>query len=222
MFGRSWMFLMLLVGTIAVPYVASNSSDLRESAAKIVPALSSDADNAGAPNALVASSTPPTSTAANSASTPAAAATSGRDQTDVAAMDEVFRFDVTPVWVMSRWTRVSTQLAGLGERGYRVPLVTGSGEDDLAGALTYYFTPEHRLRRITFSGTTGDPKRLVWMLNNRFQFEQRIVPGATAFTYESNISSSAPSTLHISPVRVVRANAPYARYSIELQMHSGA
>jgi hypothetical protein len=217
MFGRSSMFMLLLAGTVAVPYVASNSADLRESAAKYVPALAADSDDDAAPDASSALPTP--ALAATVAST--ATASAATDLTDIAEMDEVFRLDVTPVWVMSRWTRVSTQLAALGEQGYRVPLVTGSREDDLAGALTYYFTPEHHLRRITFSGTTGDPKRFVRLLNDRFEFEQKIGPGATTFTYESNISSSEPSTLHIRPARVVRANAPHARFSVELEMHSG-
>jgi hypothetical protein len=231
MFGRRGLLLLLLAGTIAVPYAASNSSDLREKAAKVVPALAAD-DDGEADGDADASSTPaatvaakdgaPSSNATPNGAAPAATAQRASDLTDVAEMAEVFRLDVTPVWVMNRWTRVSTQLAGLNEHGYRVPLVTGSREDDLAGALTYYFTAEHRLRRITFSGTTGDPKRLIGMLNSQFQFERKITADAGSFTYASKDSSSVPSTLQIRPVRVVRANAPHARYNIELEMNAGA
>ena len=219
MFGRSWLFLMLLVGTVAVPYLVSNSSDVRKSVAEYVPALGEGSDDDETPAEQVSLSTPAVATAAPTPSADTVALPQ-RDLTDVAAMAEVFRLDVTPVWVMNRWTRVSTQLVGLDGHGYRVPLVTGSQQDDLAGALTYYFTPDHRLRRITFSGTTGDPKRLVWLLNNRFQFQQKITPGTT-FNYESNIASNMPSTLSVSPVNIIRANAPRARYQIELDMYSG-
>lgn len=230
MFGRRGLLLLLLVGTIAVPYVVSNSSDLREKAAKVVPALAADDDGEADGDADASSTTAATvapaaakdGTTASDATPTAATAQRARDLTDVAEMSEVFRLDVTPVWVMNRWSRVSTQLAGLNEHGYRVPLVTGSREDDLAGALTYYFTAEHRLRRITFSGTTGDPKRLIGMLNSQFQFERKITADAGSFTYASKDSSSAPSTLQIRPARVVRANAPHARYNIELEMNAGA
>ena len=223
MFGRGWLFLLLLAGTVAVPYVASNSSNLRESVADLAPTLAGDDE---ATEATTVASSAPAATADTAAGNDAAStvttAAPPRQLTDVAEMAEVFRLDVTPVWVMNRWTRVSTQLSSLDGHGYRVPLVTGSGEDDLAGALTYYFTPEHRLRRITFSGTTGDPRRLVWLLNNRFGFQQRITPGAATFSYEAKLASDTPSTLRISPVHIVRADAPRARYSVELDMHSGA
>ncbi|MCA9099809.1 MAG: DUF6690 family protein [Pirellulales bacterium] len=212
MFGRSWKFLALLAGTVAVPYAVSNSDQLRESAAKVVPALSAHSNE-----------TKPTGTAALTPSSADAAekssATAAPPQlTDVADMAEVFRLDVSPVWVINRWTRVSTQLAGLDGQGYRVPLVTGSRADDLAGALTYYFTPQRQLKRITFNGTTGDPRRLVWLMNSRFQFQQKITPDAATFTYEANLASNIPSTLEIRPMGIVRSDTPRSRYSIELDI----
>jgi len=51
-------------------------------------------------------------------------------------MEEVFRFDVTKEWVYGRWPRKSTALAHADLFGVRVPLVTGTNIDDVAGALT--------------------------------------------------------------------------------------
>mgnify|MGYP006966871329 CR=1 FL=1 len=73
----------------------------------------------------------------------------------------LFRFDVSPRWVTERWSRVSTIRAEPGWEGLRVPLVTGTKVDDLAGSLTYYFDSQHQVRRITFHGVTGDERKLV-------------------------------------------------------------
>ncbi len=54
----------------------------------------------------------------------------------------VFDFQITPEWVVAHWPTVSTGLAQLQLEGYRVPLVTGTAQQDLAGSLTYYFNAE--------------------------------------------------------------------------------
>jgi uncharacterized protein DUF6690 len=78
-----------------------------------------------------------------------------------AAIEEIFRFDIQPQWVTSRWPRVST-VAGDGKQlGMRVAVVTGTRPDDIAGSLTYYFDDHHQLQRITFSGLSGDSRRLL-------------------------------------------------------------
>ena len=43
----------------------------------------------------------------------------------------------------------------------RVALVSGTQPDDLAGSLTYYFDEHHLLQRVTFTGRTGDARRLL-------------------------------------------------------------
>ena len=74
---------------------------------------------------------------------------------------EVLRFDVSPAWVLQRWPRVSTDLAVLQLHGYRVPLVTGTNQNDVAGSLTYYFNPSQQVQQITLRGTTGDPRAII-------------------------------------------------------------
>lgn len=97
---------------------------------------------------------------------------------------EIFRFDMTPQGVRKRWSRVTTGLADTRYQGYRVPLVTGTEESDLAGSLSYYFDSRPRLRKITFTGTTGDPGRLVDLVTKQFGFSrsQNRNPRVATFT----------------------------------------
>ena len=84
---------------------------------------------------------------------------------------EIFRFDVSPNWVKSRWKRISTNPGEGGLHGLRVALVTGVNSWDLHGSLTYYFDVRHQCQRITFRGWIGDPSRLLNLLTQRFEFK---------------------------------------------------
>lgn len=133
------------------------------------------------------------------------------------AFEEVFRFDVTPAWVLSRWSQVTTGLADVELQGYRVSLVTGTEEDDLAGCLTYYFDPQDRLRRITFRGATGNARRLVGLLRSQFRFVRRITdnPGQMLFQGPSP-DGKVTNQLRVRPVGMVRSELPRARYDVQL------
>ncbi len=137
----------------------------------------------------------------------------------ILAMADVLRFDVTPDWVLQHWPRVSAGLAHLPLQGYRVPLVTGTGEDDLAGALTYYFNPRQQLQRITFQGTTGNARELVDLLRARFGFARRLTNDPGVFVYETPGGGEGPeSSLWIRPARVVKATDPYRRFEVRLSI----
>jgi hypothetical protein len=133
---------------------------------------------------------------------------------------EVFRFNVTPNWVMGQWPRVSTGMSQIQLVGYRVTLVTGTALDDIAGSLTYYFTPQQRLERITFQGTTGDARKLVAFLTGQFHFVRRILNDPTLWRYEvPDIDGGDPkSILQIQSAEVVRADEPYRRFRVILAM----
>lgn len=138
-----------------------------------------------------------------------------RHDPTVHELADVLRFDATPDWIVSRWARVSTGLAHLQLQGYRVPLVTGTAQDDLAGALTYYFNPRQQLQRITFHGTTGNSRKLVGLMTARFGFVRRMVNHAGVFLYEvPDSSGKATSFLWIRPARVVKASEPYRRFEV--------
>ncbi len=84
---------------------------------------------------------------------------------------EVFRFDISPQWVKSRWERVSVTSTDYGLKAMRVALVTGTDPSDLHGALTYYFDKQKQLQRITLRGWSGDATRLVNMVTHKYGFK---------------------------------------------------
>ena len=132
---------------------------------------------------------------------------------------EVFRFDVSPGWIMSRWSRVSAALGTLQLQGYRVPLVTGTAEDDLAGSLTYYFNSAQQVQRITFSGTTGDSRKLVHFITGRYGFARRVANNPSLFLYEIPETQGPPKNLlEVRPARLLRADLPYQRFEVELSI----
>ncbi len=132
---------------------------------------------------------------------------------------EVFRFDISTRWIAERWPHVSTGLAQLQLNGYRVPLVTGTEETDVAGALTYYFSPQQRVERLVFHGTTGDPSRLVAFLNRHYRFVHRPVNDPGLFIYEAvDRNGSFAGSAEIRSSWTVRADEPLRRYQVKLQL----
>ena len=136
----------------------------------------------------------------------------------VSNLTEIVRFDVTPGWVVERWPRVSAGLAELQLHGYRVPLVTGTAEDDLAGALTYYFNHQQLVQRITFQGTTGDFRRLTTLLTTNYGFGRRPTNSPGVFLYEvaQENRNQARSYLWIEPSPILKANEPRGRFDLTL------
>lgn len=132
-------------------------------------------------------------------------------------LGEVFRFDITPGWVIRRWSRVSSGLGNLQLQGYRVPLVTGTREDDLAGSLTYYFNPQQQVQQIAFQGTTGDARRLIQFLMKRYQFGRQIANDPGIFLYQVPSSSGpAKSELTVRPAGIVSVHQPRERFDVAL------
>jgi hypothetical protein len=130
---------------------------------------------------------------------------------------EILRFDVTPDWIMRRWPRVSTGLADLQLHGYRVPLVTGTSEVDLAGSLTYYFNPQQRVQRITFAGSTGNVAQLAQLLTSRFRMARRITNDPSLMIYEAVTRDGKPAGVaRIRTAPVVRAGDTFHRYDVQV------
>ena len=132
-------------------------------------------------------------------------------------LGEVFRFDISTGWIMNRWQRVSTGLAQLQLQGYRVPLVTGTAKNDLAGSLTYYFNPSQQVQLITFNGTTGDATKLIRFLTKRYGFARRIANDAGLFVYEvPTPDGKARSVLRVRTSGILKANEPLRRFELTL------
>jgi hypothetical protein len=133
--------------------------------------------------------------------------------------EEVFRLDVNSAWLMARWPRVSTGLAEPNLHGYRVPLVTGKREDDIAGALTYYYDKDQVIQKMTFRGVTGDPRRLVHFATTQYQLEREVVDDPALQVYRTKGMGKKASELTVRPARVIRADAPRERFDIDLVLH---
>ena len=174
---------------------------------------------AAAGGALVASNDAgrPTGTQ-SSASGKTAGGDAGQTDASPHTLAEVLRFDITVPWIIAHWPRVSAGLSELDLHGYRVPLVTGTGESDLAGSLTYYFNKKQQLDRIIFHGTSGDPRPLITLVGNQFNLERVIVSDPGLAFYQRKSWGKSHSELLIRPARVLRSNDPNKRYEIEMAL----
>jgi len=195
-----------MAAALGVPYVITNSRGIRERAHSII------ANRGQTPEGGTTS--PPAAQPGSAWDDPTLVGeTAGPSVQD---FTEVFRFDVTPAWVLGRWPRVSTQLPDTSVQGYRVPLVTGTREDDLAGSLTYYFNRQQKVQRIHFFGTTGDARRLVSMVVSQFGFERQPNAGAGLFLYQVKWNGKPVSELRVQPAKVVSAADPNRRFEVAL------
>lgn len=200
MFSRSW-FAMMLVGAIGLPYLFFSLFGSEKSAGRFP-------GNSG------------TVAASERASPNEGLSAGASDLLDKSPtkndFPEIFRWDVTTSWILSRWPRVSAGLSEVERQGYRVPLVTGTSTDDLAGSLTYYFSARQRLERITFLGTTGDSRRLIALLATKFGFVREPDDDPSLFLYRVREGRKVTSELRIKPAHIVRSDAPYRRFEVAL------
>jgi len=174
------------------------------------------------PDVSRAASSTPTSTAEPAATStptvgpPRRAVSPRGDQ--VPPLAELLRFDRSKAWVLGHWSRISTGLAELDLEGYRVTLVTGTGEGDLAGSLTYYFNPQQRVERITFRGTTGNGQPLAALLGAQYGFSRQLTENPSLFLYRPSDKSEVTGELRIKTAAVVHNDDPYSRFDVDLVM----
>jgi hypothetical protein len=208
------MFLSIMIAAVGVPYLASSSSDWLKSF-KGQFSAETGTKTAATTNAPAFEPAP----GHGAPATPTAALKS-RPVEGFGAHDlgEVLQFNGTPSWVMARWPRVTASLAELNLQGYRVPLVTGTAEDDLAGSLTYYFDKDQHVAHINFHGTTGDPRKLVSLVVSRYSFVRQPSDDPSLSLYQVKWNGKPLSELRIRPAHVVRADQPHSRYEVDLAM----
>lgn len=203
MFSRSW-FALMLAGSVGLPYLYSSTFGSAKSA-----------------NTSAAGASLPTTGGLDYVPSPGGAELLAQAPTKNDLAD-VFRWDITTAWVLGHWPRVSAGLSEVELQGYRVPLVTGTATDDLAGSLTYYFNKRQRVERITFFGTTGDSRRLVALLATRFGFVRELHDDASLFLYRVREGRKVISELRIKPAHVLRSDAPHSRFDVSLHIQRPA
>jgi hypothetical protein len=196
MFSRPFLFVGVLIAAVAVPYVLLDD-DLAKTASAQWTRLWGKSSKGKAD--------PPADWTRLTSGGPGAtlAPTIG------ATIEEIFRFDVRPQWVTSRWSRVSTVLGDAKQLGMRVAVVSGTRPDDVAGSLTYYFDEHHELQRITFTGMTGDSRRLLAAVVTPNGLKSQ--PTTDAAYYVSGDPKKPSSHVSVRHLPIVRAEPYRAR-----------
>lgn len=225
--GRKLMFSGLLGTAVGAPYVVSNAHHATEAASGALAGMFAEQPAPQNPYALNDESILPEYPLGGAPSYPA---TSGVAQPvsqtalpleglEVHELSEVMRFDISPDWVYQRWARKSTSLSEIDLFGIRVPLVTGTKVNDLAGSLTYYFGINGQVERITFRGRTGDARPLISLMMTNYGLRRQRPRVAGDLLYEVRWNDRAMSRLRISPASVVWASVPHATYAVELDLN---
>jgi hypothetical protein len=214
---KKLLWLLVPVAAVGVPpLVFHGGSWWAQAKQRIAPLLSLQGGPA-AP-ASVPAPAPPGGPAANppASADPSATPTFAwtEDRASPVDLADAIRFDVTPSWVMARWPWVSAGLSQLQLQGYRVPLVTGTATDDLAGSLTYYFNARQQCARITFQGTTGDAGKLLRLLIGRYRFGRRLTNDPGLFRYEVPVTTGEVQSYL--DLRLILPKDPYRRFAASL------
>ncbi|MEX2114024.1 MAG: DUF6690 family protein [Pirellulales bacterium] len=219
---KRFFFLSFMASAIGVPYLLSSSSDLWNSVKGKFSSTGSAATATPAnPNTGSTAASPTKGGFGDSAlsdfqQSPARAKNIEGAHTQ--NLVDVLNFNSTPERVTARWPRVTTGLAHPELQGYRVPLVTGTATDDLAGSLTYYFGANRTVEFITFHGVTGDPRKLIAHVvqQHGFQPQRTDDPGLAVYMIKWN--GKPVSELRIQTARVLRADQPNLSYKVDLAM----
>ena len=129
----------------------------------------------------------------------------------------VIRFDITPDWVIGRFHRVTTVLADLSLEGLRVPIVTGTRADDIAGTLTYYFDNTGKLQRLTIHGFTGDPRRFAQTMATGYGMQRERALEAGVFTKRWN--GHPVHFMRLTHAPVVYSDAVHQKFTVFLELN---
>jgi hypothetical protein len=131
---------------------------------------------------------------------------------------ELLRFDGSPEWVMQHWPRVTVGLAEPELQGYRIPLVTGTAEDDVAGSLTYYFDKNQRVKMVHLRGTTGNPHKLIGLVTQQYGLVRQPASDPSLQLYQLKWNGKPTSELRVRTAGVLRSDQPFTRFQVELAM----
>jgi len=136
---------------------------------------------------------------------------------NVADLREVLRFDLSTNAVLTRFSRVSTVLAELSLEGLRVPIVTGTRAEDLAGTLTYYFDGSGKIQRIKLHGFTGNPQRLQSLLVQHYGLQPE--PTLEAGVYTKRWNGVPVHFLRLAHAPVVYSDAVHQKFTLFLELN---
>lgn len=137
--------------------------------------------------------------------------------TPVASLEGTLRFDITPQWIMDNWPHVATTRNEGGMDGLRVPLVTGTSPESVAGSLTYYFDAQRVVQRVALDGITGDERNLVGLVTRVYHLQPE--PQAGVGIYVSKWNGEPTSALWIRRLPLVHAGNPFQKFEFSLELN---
>jgi hypothetical protein len=219
MFKRGPLLIFALLAAIFGPMMLTSSDGILQSAASALKSFTGrDAAqpplNLSPPPKMPSGNPTVTEIVGNSISQPIG----GAPQFPV-SLPEALRFDIAPAWIISRWPHVLTMADAGPFQGYRVPLVTGTAEHDIAGTLTYYFSPKPELKRIKLTGVTGDPAAVVSLVTSRFGFTKQPSPIPGTHLYQIVYGKRPNSQLLIRMHETIRNDRPLRRFDVDLEVN---
>jgi hypothetical protein len=216
MIHRVLFYGLFLVAAGVLPYLSSEWSSASRSAP------TSDSSAAGKTSDASSLAVAPAAPGAvyATATTAPPSARPQRGELPVIDLSEAIRFDITTSSLFQRWPRVVTGLPEGELQGYRMPLITGTREDDIAGSLTYYFNRQQVCQKITLQGSVGDPRKLTAHVVGRFGLLRQTSADAGLHLYQTRWNGKPVSELKIKAVPVVKASATHARYDVEMVLNS--
>ena len=129
----------------------------------------------------------------------------------------LIRFNMTPEELTGAFDRVTNLSADHDLRGMRVAVTTGAKSDDLAGSLTYYFDHHRQVQRISFSGYTGDARRLIAHVGGAYGLTSRPTLGAGLYVAEWN--GQETSVLVLEHPTVMRDDTPRTNQRFLLEVN---
>ncbi len=204
--------MLLLAASVGVPYLSTQWDGL----AKHLPDAPAAAKGDAAAEKGAAAEAAPQPEAPKPAEPPPPVQPEKSVRQPRLDLNQVFDFSVSPAWVLGNWPRVSTKLADIDQLGYRVPLVSGTRPDDLAGSLTYYFDLDHKLQRIGFQGSTADGRRLIALLERKFGFKHQATTDPNMYLYQVLWSGKPMGQCWFNPSDVVVAEQRYSTFHVRL------
>ena len=200
MFTRPVLFFGVLLAAVVVPYVLLNDqlattarSQWNRLAKSVNPGSKESPENPAQSlvNAVTSSVTGP-------------------------PIEQALRFEISPQWVASQWPRVSTIAGDTDQLGLRVAWVSGTRADDVAGSLTYYFDRHHQLQRITFTGLTAEPRRLLASVVGPFGLKSQPTTHAAHYLAGDPQKPTSEVIVRHLPVLTSTNAAPRAEISLDL------
>ena len=131
---------------------------------------------------------------------------------------ELLRFSWTQAELHGRFANVATVLADTRLRGVRVPVVTGTQMDDLAGTLTLYFDANDRVQRLNLHAFTGDATRLRQVLGETFGMAPE--PNLEAGVMTRRWNGAPISLLRLTYAPVVHSDAVHQKLTVFLELNA--